>query len=56
VSIYDPIEITRLYIFGTNSPSPDDYNAHIRPWDANIDSRVTKTYDMFEYLTNGGGR
>ena len=24
--MYDPIEITRLLVFGTNNPSPDDYS------------------------------
>lgn len=54
---YDPIELTRLYVFGTSMPSVDDYNEHIRPVDANLDPhRVTKTYDMLDYMTNGGGR
>lgn len=30
MSTYDPVEITRLLVFGTNTPSTDDYNAHIR--------------------------
>jgi hypothetical protein len=57
MTIYDPIEITRLYVFGTNTPSPDDYNQHIRPLEANPegDGRVHKDYDMHEYMTNGAG-
>ncbi len=58
MTIYDPIEITRLYVFGTNTPSLEDYNQHIRPLDANPEGvgGVHKDYDMHEYMTNGAGR
>lgn len=51
--MYDPIEITKLYVFGTNEPSPDDYNQHIRPLNA---EQPSITYDMETYMTSGGGR
>ncbi|MDJ0900225.1 MAG: Ig-like domain-containing protein [Xenococcus sp. MO_188.B8] len=51
--MYDPIEITRLLVFGTSNPSPDDYNAHIRPAGA---TPASITYNMLDYMTNGGGR
>lgn len=51
--MYDPIEITKLYLFGTNNPSPSDYNQHIRPSGAIPASIV---YDMSQYMTTGGGR
>jgi Ca2+-binding RTX toxin-like protein len=51
--MYDPIEITKLYLFGTNNPSPSDYNQHIRPSGAIPASIV---YDMNQYMTTGGGR
>ena len=51
--MYDPIEITRLLAFGTSNPSPDDYNAHIRPAGA---TPASITYNMLDYMTDGGGR
>jgi Ca2+-binding RTX toxin-like protein len=51
--MYDPIEITKLYVFGTNNPSPDDYNQHIRPSTA---TPASITYGMNDYMTSGGGR
>nr|NCQ97703.1 VWA domain-containing protein [Microcystis aeruginosa W11-03]NCR96178.1 VWA domain-containing protein [Microcystis aeruginosa W11-06] len=51
--MYDPIEITKLFVFGTNSPSPDDYNQHIRPTGA---TPASITYSMSDYMTGGGGR
>ncbi|MGK7892633.1 MAG: VWA domain-containing protein [Xenococcus sp. (in: cyanobacteria)] len=50
---YDPIEITKLLAFGTNAPSPDNYNEHIRPANA---TPATITYDMATYMSSGGGR
>jgi hypothetical protein len=51
--MYDPVEITKLFVFGTNSPSPDDYNQHIRPTGA---TPASITYSMSNYMTGGGGR
>ncbi len=51
--MYDPVEITKLFVFGTNSPSPDDYNQHIRPTGA---TPASITYNMSNYMTGGGGR
>lgn len=51
---YDPIQLTRRYVFGTDNPSPDDYNLHIRLLDAGKPAPIQ--YDMFEYMTNGAGR
>jgi hypothetical protein len=51
--MYDPIEITKLLVFGTNSPSPDDYNQHIRPTGA---TPASIPYNMSNYMTGGGGR
>ncbi|WP_017325020.1 hypothetical protein [Synechococcus sp. PCC 7336] len=51
--MFDPIEIKKLYLFGTANPSPNDYNEHIRPLNA---SPASKSYDMNTYLTSGGGR
>ena len=51
--MYDPVEITKLFVFGTNSPSPDDYNQHIRPTGA---TPASITYNMSDYMTGGGGR
>jgi Ca2+-binding RTX toxin-like protein len=51
--IYDPIEITKLYVFGTTNPSSLDYNAHIRLPGV---SAASKNYDMGIYMTGGGGR
>ncbi|NET26169.1 VWA domain-containing protein [Okeania sp. SIO1I7] len=50
---FDPVEITRLLVFGTDTPSPDNYNEHIRPFNA---TPATKTYDMATYMNIGGGR
>lgn len=49
--MYDPIEITKLLVFGTANPSSDDYNQHIRPTDA---TPASITYNMLEYMTTGG--
>jgi Ca2+-binding RTX toxin-like protein len=51
--MYDPIEITKLFAFGTNSPSSDDYNKHIRPRGT---APASKSYIMSDYMTSGGGR
>jgi Ca2+-binding RTX toxin-like protein len=51
--MYDPVKITKLFVFGTNSPSPDDYNQHIRPTGATPESI---SYNMSDYMTVGGGR
>jgi len=53
MSNYDEKEITRLFVFGTNTPSPSDYNQHIRPLDA---PQPSITYDMATYMNSGGGR
>ncbi|NEQ37394.1 MAG: VWA domain-containing protein [Okeania sp. SIO3I5] len=50
---FDPVEITRLFVFGTNTPSPDNYNEHIRPFNA---TQPSITYDMATYMNSGGGR
>jgi Ca2+-binding RTX toxin-like protein len=52
-NIYDPNEITRLYVFGTNTPSSEDYNLHIR---ALSDTPASITYNMLDYMENGAGR
>src|SRR5919199_1118948 len=52
--MYDPIEITKLLVFGTNNPSSPDYNEHIRPYGATPAS--IPPYSMIDYMTNGGGR
>jgi Ca2+-binding RTX toxin-like protein len=51
--MYDPIQITKLFLFGTDNPSPSDYNQHIRPLGA---LPASITYDMNQYMTLGGGR
>ena len=50
---YNEKKITRLFVFGTNTPSPSDYNRHIRPLSA---TPASITYDMNIYMTQGGGR
>jgi hypothetical protein len=50
---YDAIEITRLLVFGTNTPSTDDYNKHIRAAD---EPPASIHYNMQGYMINGGGR
>jgi Ca2+-binding RTX toxin-like protein len=53
---FDPIEITRLFVFGFGTdtpPPPDNYNEHIRSRNATPESI---TYSMSEYMMNGGGR
>ncbi|MCL1467055.1 calcium-binding protein [Argonema galeatum] len=47
-------EITKLLVFGTNDPSQTDYNEHIRTNNPKED--VFITYDMKDYMTNGGGQ
>lgn len=45
---YDPIELIKLYLFGTSTPSAEDYNQHIRPWNTNVQgtsSQVSIQYD-----------
>ncbi|MEG5055498.1 hypothetical protein QUB35_34000, partial [Microcoleus sp. B13-B6] len=49
----DPTELTKLLVFGTNSPSSPDYNSHIRPIGS---STPSITYSMSDYMTTGGGR
>jgi len=51
--MYDPVEISRLLVFGTNSPSPNNYNEHIRPED---DLQPSISYSMSDYMSSGGGR
>jgi hypothetical protein len=29
---YDPVELIKLYVFGTSTPFAEDYNLHIRPF------------------------
>ncbi|WP_150046078.1 MULTISPECIES: hypothetical protein [Methylomonas] len=56
---YDPIELIKLYLFGTKTPSAEDYNLHIRPWNTNITgtpSQVSIQYDMQDYMFSGAGR
>jgi hypothetical protein len=48
----DEIEITKLLVFGTNNPSSEDYNEHIRPKTA---APASITYSMSDYMTHGGG-
>ena len=50
---YDEIEITRKFVFGTDKPSPDNYNAHIRGKDV---KPASQDYDMDTYMNSGGGR
>ena len=50
---YDEIEITRKFVFGTDKPSPDNYNAHIRGKDV---KPASQDYDMDTYMKSGGGR
>lgn len=50
---YDEIEITRKFVFGTDKPSPDNYNAHIRGKDV---KPASQDYDMDTYMDSGGGR
>ena len=50
---YDEIEITRKFVFGTDKPSPDNYNDHIRGKDA---KPASQDYDMDTYMNSGGGR
>ncbi len=51
--MYDPQEITKLLVFGTNNPSPSDYSQHIRPLDA---TEPSITYSMRDFMDTGGGR
>lgn len=51
--MYDPIDITKLFVFGTIDPSSEDYNEHIRPADARP---ASITYNMSDYMETGGGR
>jgi hypothetical protein len=46
------IEITKLYVFGSIFPDPNDYNLHIRPADT---PRPSITYDAARYMNNNGG-
>ncbi len=57
MATYDPIEITKLFVFGTNDPSSDDYNLHIRPavTDPNQEG-IPIHYAMDTFMTVGGGR
>jgi hypothetical protein len=50
----DPIQITRLYVFGTETPSVDDYNAHIRP--TSDMPALLPSQNMLDYMTTGAGR
>lgn len=53
MSTYDATELSKLYVFGTDSPSPDDYNEHIRSSNA---QPAFKKYNMADYMANGAGR
>ena len=53
MSNYDEKQITRLFAFGTNTPSQSDYNQHIRPLDA---PQPSITYNMATYMNLGGRR
>jgi hypothetical protein len=50
---FDPIEITRLFVFGKSPPSSNNYNEHIRASDA---KPVSIPYDMPTFMNSGGGR
>jgi hypothetical protein len=50
---YKGTEITKLLVFGTKFPDPNDYNLHIRPTDA---PNPSITYDASWYMNNSGGR
>ncbi len=50
--MFEPIEITRLYLFGSTIPS-SNYDDHIRPEDT---AEPSITYSMAEYMTSGAGR
>jgi hypothetical protein len=55
----DSLDIAKRYLFGTNNPSPNDYNEHIRniPITPPMQTGpVSVTYDMKDYMENGGGR
>jgi hypothetical protein len=51
--MYDAIQITKLLIFGTDTPSPSNYDEHIRPRDITPPSI---SYSTTDYMTKGGGR
>jgi Ca2+-binding RTX toxin-like protein len=55
---YNPIAITRLYLFGTNSPSLTEYNQHIRPIlpSNGLMPAASIEYDISDYMRYGGGR
>ena len=53
---YDPIKITKLLVYGTDNPSTTDYNTHIRPAGPVAEAMRTISYNMFDYMTTGGGR
>ena len=55
--LFDPTEITKRFLFGTDNPSSDDYNKHIRPAIGSAGSKpAPKKYSMLDYLTEGAGR
>ena len=64
---FDPIEITKLLVFGTSTPSPDNYNEHIRlelepgkeeakNYPSGDERAPSITYDMYAYMETGAGR
>jgi Ca2+-binding RTX toxin-like protein len=57
---YDPIEITKLLVFGTANPSSTDYNEHIRSGAveevATPGKEISISYNMNDYMTSGAGR
>ncbi len=64
---FDPIEITKLLVFGTSTPSPDNYNEHIRlelepgkeeakDYPSGDKRAPSITYNMYAYMETGAGR
>ena len=64
---FDPIEITKLLVFGTSTPSSDNYNKHIRlelepgkeeakNYPSGDERAPSITYDMYAYMETGAGR
>jgi hypothetical protein len=50
----DPIQITRLYVFGTDNPSETDFNTHIRSF-SDLPASLPPQ-NMLDFMTNGAGR
>lgn len=57
IDAFRGIEITKLYVFGTRFPDPNEYTAHIRPFPSLPSSPpVSINCDMGWYMNQGGGR